>query len=162
MMKEFQKPIYTAKVHATGGREAESRSSDGRLAVKHSLVGAPGDGTNPEQLFAAGWSACFASAIALAAQQRKVALPKDVAVDAEIGLLHVDGAYSLQARLDVALPRPRQGRRADAGRRRARHLPLLQGHARQHRRGSPSRLNSPSSGAHTRRLARRVEVLYRR
>src|SRR5512142_3535081 len=81
------KVLYTAKAHTTGGREGgESRTSDGRLDVKFSVPGGPGNGTNPEQLFAAGWSACFLSAIKLAAAQKKVKLPNDSAIDAEIEL----------------------------------------------------------------------------
>lgn len=99
-----QKAIYTAKVHTTGGREGASRSSDGRLDIKHSLPGAPGNGTNPEQLFAAGWSACFEGAMGLAAGKRKIALPKDMAIDAEVDLCQDAGAYFLQARLNVSLP----------------------------------------------------------
>ena len=67
--------LYTAKTHTMGAREGESRSSDGRLAVKFSLPGTPGNGTNPEQLFAAGWSACFEGAMSGAARQMKVSLP---------------------------------------------------------------------------------------
>jgi lipoyl-dependent peroxiredoxin len=60
--------------------------------------------TNPEQLFAAGWSACFESAIGLAARKRKIALPADVAIDAEVDLNLADGGYFLRARLCVSLP----------------------------------------------------------
>ena len=96
--------LYTAKTHTTGGREGQSRSSDGRLDVKLSLPGTPGKGTNPEQLFAAGWSACFEGAMAAAARQMKVKLPDDVAIDAEMDLYLNDGEYSLGARLNVSVP----------------------------------------------------------
>jgi Ohr subfamily peroxiredoxin len=82
-----------------------SRSSDWRLDVKLPTPGAPGNGTNPEQLFAAGWSACFMSAIGLVASQRKVALPADRAIDAEVDLLTGEGGFALRARLKVSLPR---------------------------------------------------------
>jgi Ohr subfamily peroxiredoxin len=99
------KVIYTAKTHTTGGREhGESRSSDGRLEVKLSLPGSSRIGTNPEQLFAAGWSACFESAIGIAAHNRKVALPADLAIDAEVDLHMADGGYFLSARLNISLP----------------------------------------------------------
>src|SRR5207302_363354 len=65
-MNQIEKVLYTAKAHTTGGRDGASRTSDGRLDVKLSSPGTKGDGTNPEQLFAAGWSACFMSAMALA------------------------------------------------------------------------------------------------
>ena len=97
--------LYTAKVHTTGGRDGgASRSSDGRLDIKHSLPGSKNPGTNPEQLFAAGWSACFEGAIGIAARNMKVPLPEDLAVDAEVDLTLADGAYALQARLEVSLP----------------------------------------------------------
>ena len=70
------KVVYTAKTHTTGGREnGASRSSDGRLDVKLSPPGSAGVGTNPEQLFAAGWSACFESALGVAARKRKRLIP---------------------------------------------------------------------------------------
>jgi lipoyl-dependent peroxiredoxin len=103
-MSQIEKVLYTAKTHTTGGRDGGSRTSDGRLDVKLSSPGSPGGGTNPEQLFAAGWSACFLSAIALAASQRKVALPADRAIDAEVDLGTYDGGDLLRARLNVSLP----------------------------------------------------------
>ena len=99
------KVVYTARTHTTGGREnGASRSSDGRLDVKLSVPGSARIGTNPEQLFAAGWSACFESAIGLAARKRKIALPADLAIDAEVDLHLADDGYYLSARLNVSLP----------------------------------------------------------
>jgi Ohr subfamily peroxiredoxin len=98
------KSLYTAKVRTTGGREGASRSSDGRLDIRLSTPGGPGGGTNPEQLFAAGWSACFEGAMAIAARKMKVALPADLAIDAEVDLNVADGAYFLSARLNVSVP----------------------------------------------------------
>lgn len=103
-MAAIDKVLYTAKTHTTGGRDGASRTPDGRLDVKLSNPGAPGGGTNPEQLFAAGWSACFMSAIGLAAAQRKVALPADRAIDAEVDLGTNAGGYVLRGRLNVSLP----------------------------------------------------------
>ncbi len=103
-MSQIEKTLYTAKVHTTGGREGAARSSDGHLDVKLSTPGAPGAGTNPEQLFAAGWSACFEGAMGIAAKGMGIALPADLAIDAEIDLNIADGAYSLGARLNVSLP----------------------------------------------------------
>lgn len=103
-MNQLDKVLYTAKTHTTGGRDGASRSSDGRLDVKLSSPGSARDGTNPEQLFAAGWSACFMSAMGLAAAQRKISLPADRAVDAEVDLGTTDGGYLLRARLNVSLP----------------------------------------------------------
>jgi len=97
--------LYTGKTHTTsGGRDGAARSHDGRLDVQLSSPGSKGDGTNPEQLFAAGWSACFIGAIGLAAAKQGVKLPAELAVDAEVDLCNADGAYFLQARLNVHLP----------------------------------------------------------
>jgi len=96
--------LYTGKVRTTGGREGTSRSSDGRLDVALTSPGAKGPGTNPEQLFAAGWSSCFIAAVGLAAKAQKVVLPADAAVEAEVDLCNRDGEYFLQARLNVSLP----------------------------------------------------------
>ena len=103
-MNRLEKVLYTAKVHTTGGRAGLSSSSDGHLEVKLSRPGSPGTGTNPEQLFAAGWSACFESAMEFAARNMKITLPADHAVDAEIDLGPEGGAFSLAARLYVSLP----------------------------------------------------------
>ena len=103
-MTQLEKVLYTAKTHTTGGRDGASHSSDGRLDVKLSTPGTAVAGTNPEQLFAAGWSACFISAMGLAAGKMKVSLPADRAVDAEVDLVTTDGAYFLRARLNVSLP----------------------------------------------------------
>ncbi|MGO4289706.1 organic hydroperoxide resistance protein [Chitinophaga sp. RAB17] len=97
------KILYTGKTRTTGGREGSSSSTDNQLNIK---LGAPGSGkgTNPEQLFAAGWSACFIGAMGLAAHTQGIKLPENTAVNAEVDLLNTDGAYSLQARLYVELP----------------------------------------------------------
>ena len=103
------KILYTGKTHTTGGRDGASRSEDGRLDIKLSSPGTSGGGTNPEQLFAAGWSACFIGAMGLTARELKVALPADLAVDAEVDLANADGAYFLKARLNVSLPGVERG-----------------------------------------------------
>lgn len=104
-MNEQSNLLYTAKVHTTGGREGgASRSSDGILDIRISPPGGHGTGTNPEQLFAAGWSTCFESAIGIAARKKKVTLPPGLAIDAEVDLSTVNGFYTLGARLNVSLP----------------------------------------------------------
>ena len=103
-MSKLEKVLYTAKAHTTGGRTGASRSSDGRLEVTLSRPGGPGTGTNPEQLFAAGWSACFQSAMEFVARSMKITLPADNAVDAEIDLGPDGGGFGLAARLYVNLP----------------------------------------------------------
>src|SRR6202451_949992 len=101
----IEKVIYTAKAHTTGGRDGgSSRTSDGRLDVKLSIPGTPGTGTNPEQLFAAGWSACFLSAIKIVAARMKIRLPADTAIDIEVDLGKAGGGYILQARLNIVMP----------------------------------------------------------
>ena len=101
---DIGKVVCSGKTHTTGGREnGVARSSDGRLDVRLSLPGSPRIGTNPEQLFAAGWSACFESAIGLAARKRGVALP-EVIIDAEVALhLAKCDDYFLSARLNIKL-----------------------------------------------------------
>lgn len=102
--EQVTKVLYTAKTHTTGGREGgASRASDGRLDVKLTVPGTPANGTNPEQLFAAGWSGCFLSAVKLVAGQMKVKLPSDPVIDAEVDLCMGSDGYSLQARMNVAL-----------------------------------------------------------
>ena len=96
--------LYTAHTHTLGGRDGSSRSSDGRLDVRLSPPGSSGAGTNPEQLFAAGWSACFIGAMGRAAQAQGVKLPADVAVDAQVDLGRSGEGFALQARLSVSLP----------------------------------------------------------
>ena len=103
-MASLDKVLYTARTHTTGGRDGASRSDDGRLDVKHTPPGAPGNGTNPEQLFAAGYSACFIGAIKAVAGKMKLTVPADVAVDAEVDLGPVGQAYGIAARLTVHLP----------------------------------------------------------
>jgi osmotically inducible protein OsmC len=103
-MIQIEKVLYTGKTHTSGGRDGVSRSADGRLDIKLSSPGTAGSGTNPEQLFAAGWSACFIGAMGIAAGKQKIALPADLAVDAEVDLGVTSGAYLLQARLNVSLP----------------------------------------------------------
>lgn len=103
-MTQLEKVLYTAKTRTSGGRDGASRSSDGRLDVMLSSPGTPGGGTNPEQLFAAGWSACFIGAMKIEAGKLQVTLPADLSIDAEVDLGTARGAYGLAARLNVSLP----------------------------------------------------------
>ena len=99
------KLVYTGGTRTSGGRDGGSvQSTDGRLDVKLSIPGSTGAGTNPEQLFAAGWSACFIGAMKIAAGKLKVSLPPETAIDAEVDLCLAEAGYFLQARLNVALP----------------------------------------------------------
>lgn len=97
--------LYTAKTTTTGGRDGQSRSSDNHLDIKLSLPGSNGTGTNPEQLFAAGWSACFIGAMGRAAQELGLRLPADTSVAAEVDLGNSpEDGFFLQGRLNASLP----------------------------------------------------------
>jgi lipoyl-dependent peroxiredoxin len=103
-MTQAEKVLYTGKTHTTGGRDGAARSDDGRLDVKLSPPGSSAPGTNPEQMFAAGWSACFIGAMGRAAGKLGTKLPSDVAVDTEVDLVNADDGFFLRARLNVTLP----------------------------------------------------------
>ncbi len=103
-MASLDKVLYTARAHTTGGRDGASRTDDGHLDVTLSSPGTSGSGTNPEQLFAAGYSACFIGALKAVAARQKLALPQDVAIDAEVDLGTIPNAYGIAARLTVHLP----------------------------------------------------------
>ena len=105
-MAQLEKVLYTARAHTTGGRDGASRTDDGRLDVTLSSP-APAHqrtGTNPEQLFAAGYSACFIGAIKAVAGKQKISLPQDLSIDAEVDLGTIPNAYGIAARLKVSLP----------------------------------------------------------
>ena len=108
-MASLDKVLYTARAHTTGGRDGASRTDDGRLDVTLSSPGTSGSGTNPEQLFAAGYSACFIGALKAVAARQKLALPQDVAIDAEVDLGTLPNAYGIAARLTVHLPGMERG-----------------------------------------------------
>jgi osmotically inducible protein OsmC len=101
------KVLYTAEAHVTGGRNGHGRSSDGELEVDLRLpkeMGGTGGGTNPEQLFAVGYAACFESALAAVARRRQVDAG-EVSIDSSVGLLPTgDGGFRLTVTLDVAVP----------------------------------------------------------
>ncbi|OAE48329.1 organic hydroperoxide resistance protein [Agrobacterium tumefaciens] len=103
-MPNIDNVFYTGRTHTTGGREGFARSDDAALEVKLSPPGSGGAGTNPEQLFAAGWSACFIGAMSRAAGKRQLRLPAETSVDAEVDLGTTENQFSLQARLNVSLP----------------------------------------------------------
>ena len=103
-MGKIDKVIYTGRTHTISGRDGSARSDDGRLQLKLSRPGSAGEGTNPEQLFAAGWSACFLGAMGRAAQKMKISLPQDASVDAEVDLGSGGAEFFLQARLVVNVP----------------------------------------------------------
>lgn len=104
----IEKILYTATATATGGREGQATSSDSALDVKLStpreLGGAGGDGTNPEQLFAAGYSACFLGALKFVAGQQKVALPADTRITGKVGIGPIPTGFGIEVQLTIAAP----------------------------------------------------------
>ena len=104
MTTKLEKVLYTAKAHTTGGRDGASRTDDGRLDIKLSSPGTSGSGTNPEQLFAAGYAACFVGAMKAVAGIQKITLPADLAIDSSVYLGKVGQAYGIAVKLDVSLP----------------------------------------------------------
>ena len=103
-MASLEKVLYTANAHTTGGRDGTPRTDDGRLDIKLSSPGTAGTGTNPEQLFAAGYSACFIGAMKAVAGMQKITLPQDLAVDASVDLGKVGAGYGIAVRLAISLP----------------------------------------------------------
>jgi len=104
----IEKILYTATATATGGREGRATSSDSALDVQLStpreLGGAGGAGTNPEQLFAAGYSACFLGALKFVAGKQKVALPSSTTVTGKVGIGQIPTGFGIQAELTIAAP----------------------------------------------------------
>ncbi len=103
----LDKVIYTAHAHTTGGRDGRSVTDDGLLDVKLALppaLGGDGKGTNPEQLFAAGYSACFMGAVKHVAAQKKVKVPDDAAIEASVSIGSIPAGFGISAKLVVSLP----------------------------------------------------------
>ena len=104
MTTKLDQVLYTAHAHTTGGRDGQSKSDDGRLNISLSSPGTAGTGTNPEQLFAAGYSACFLGAMKAVAGMKKITIPEDTSIDASVDLGKIPDAYGIAVRLDVSLP----------------------------------------------------------
>jgi lipoyl-dependent peroxiredoxin len=107
MATTLDKVLYTAHAHTTGGRDGRSVSDDGLLDVKLAppkAMGGAGGATNPEQLFAAGYSACFMGALKHVASMQKIAVPADAAIDASIDIGPIPAGFGIAARLAVSLP----------------------------------------------------------
>lgn len=106
MTRPLEKVLYTAHTHTTGGRDGAGSSSDGALDVKLSSPGSGKPGTNPEQLFGVGYSACFMGAMQIVGAAQKIKLPPEAAVDASVSLGRTqnDSAYGLAVTLAVSLP----------------------------------------------------------
>ena len=104
MTTSLDKVLYTAHAHTTGGRDGASRSDDGRLDIQLTPPGQAGNGTNPEQLFASGYSACFMGAMKAVAGKLQVAVPADAAIDAEVDLGTTSHGYGVAVRMKISLP----------------------------------------------------------
>ena len=104
MTTSLDKVLYTAQAHTTGGRDGASRTDDGRLDIKLTPPGQPGNGTNPEQLFAAGYAACFMGAMKAVSAKLKVAVPADAAIDSEVDLGPTSHGYGIAVRMKISLP----------------------------------------------------------
>ena len=107
MTPPLQQVLYTARTHTTGGREGAARSDDGLLDVKLAPppgLGGKGGATNPEQLFAAGYSACFMGALKFVAGQKKIAVPADASIDAQVDIGPIPNGFGIAVALDIALP----------------------------------------------------------
>ncbi|SDQ37572.1 organic hydroperoxide resistance protein [Pseudoxanthomonas sp. CF125] len=104
----IEKVLYRATATATGGRDGRAVSSDNVLDVKlttpRELGGAGGDGTNPEQLFAAGYSACFIGALKFVAGREKIALPADVSIEGNVGIGQIPNGFGIEVELKISLP----------------------------------------------------------
>lgn len=104
----IEKVLYRAKATATGGRDGRAKSSDGVLDIKlttpKELGGAGAEGTNPEQLFAAGYSACFIGAMKFVAGQQKLQLPADTQVTGQVGIGPIPSGFGIEVELSISIP----------------------------------------------------------
>jgi Ohr subfamily peroxiredoxin len=104
---KLEKVIYTAEATATGGRDGRAKTSDGKVDVRLAPpkeMGGNGEGTNPEQLFACGYSACFLSAIKFVAGQEKITVPQDASITGRVGIGPIPTGFGLQVELRISLP----------------------------------------------------------
>ena len=107
MATKLEKVVYTAHAHTTGGRDGSSRSDDGLLEVKLSppvAMGGAGNGTNPEQLFAAGYSACFMGAMKHVAGMKKISVPADASIDASVDIGPIPQGFGIAVKMLITLP----------------------------------------------------------
>jgi len=103
----IEKVLYRAHAHVTGGRDGRATIPESNLDLKLSMpkeLGGSGGGTNPEQLFAAGYSACFIGALRSVSARDKIALPKDVAIDGSVGIGQVPSGFGIEVELKISLP----------------------------------------------------------
>ncbi|OGB34657.1 MAG: organic hydroperoxide resistance protein [Burkholderiales bacterium RIFCSPLOWO2_12_FULL_61_40] len=107
MSTKVEKVIYQAHAQSTGGRDGSTRTSDGLLDLKLAVpkeMGGAGNGVNPEQLFAAGYSACFIGAMKFVAGMQKIALPADTSIAATVGIGQIPAGFGIEVQLAVSIP----------------------------------------------------------
>ena len=107
MATKIEKVIYQAHAKSTGGRDGTTRTSDGLLDLQLAVpkeMGGPGNGVNPEQLFAAGYSACFIGAMKFVAGTQKIALPADTSINATVGIGQIPQGFGIEVQLEVSIP----------------------------------------------------------
>lgn len=107
MADKVEKVVYTAQATSTGGRDGASRTPDGMLDLKLAVpkeMGGGGGGVNPEQLFAAGYSACFLGAMKYVAGQKKIQLPPETKIDARVGIGPIPNGFGIKVDMDIAIP----------------------------------------------------------
>ena len=130
---KVEKVLYTAHAKATGGRDGRAVTCDGILDVKlttpRELGGAGGVGTNPEQLFAAGYAACFIGAMKFVGGQKKIALPADVSIDSSVGIGQIPTGFGIEVQMKNQRAGHGSGRRGSPGGSSPCGLPVLERHA---------------------------------
>ena len=146
----LDKVLYTAHATSTGGRAGSSKSSDGNLAVTlttpKELGGDGAPGTNPEQLFAAGYSACFLGAMKHVAMMQKITLPAATSITADVGIGPIPAGFGIQVAMAITHPRHGARCRREAGADRPRRVPLLERHPRQHHAGRAATISAAFVG----------------
>jgi lipoyl-dependent peroxiredoxin len=104
----IEKVLFRAHAHVTGGRDGRATDPESNLDLKltmpKELGGGGGEGTNPEQLFAAGYSACFIGALRTVSARDKIVLPKDVAIDGSVGIGRISNGFGIEVELKISLP----------------------------------------------------------
>jgi Ohr subfamily peroxiredoxin len=107
-MNKIEKVLYRATATSTGGRTGTSKSSDGvldlTLTTPRELGGAGGPGTNPEQLFAAGYSACFLGAMKAVGARQKIKVPDDTSITATVGIGAIPQGFGIEVKMDIHIP----------------------------------------------------------
>ena len=107
MTTKIEKVVYQAHAKSIGGRDGATRTSDGILDIKLAVpkeMGGPGNGINPEQLFASGYSACFLGAMKFVAGTQKITLPADTSIDATVGIGQIPAGFGIEVQMSISIP----------------------------------------------------------